>query len=140
MSNIAALKHSRNARKPGRQANRNAHLARSRPPSRRGSRVQVGARRRREAPAAPSGPPALWRIGLRGPRRECSGHGSEPLAARATHGAARKPAGDELEPRRPQPEADDLADYLEATRRWDPAQFTTAVDIVLGAYGNDADG
>jgi AcrR family transcriptional regulator len=50
------------------------------------------------------------------------------------------PASDEPAPRRPQPEADDLADYLEATRRWDPAQFTTAVDIVLGAYGNDADG
>lgn len=54
--------------------------------------------------------------------------------------AARKaaPAGDELEPTRPPDEAGDLADYLEATRRWDPAQFTAAVDIVLRAYGDDA--
>jgi len=34
--------------------------------------------------------------------------------------------------------ADDLADYLEATRKWDPAQFTAAVDIMLEAYGDGA--
>ena len=45
------------------------------------------------------------------------------------------PASDDLGPTRAQDEAGDLADYLEATQRWDPAQFTTAVDIVLGAYG-----
>jgi len=48
------------------------------------------------------------------------------------------PASGEPEPTRPQDEAGDLADYLEATRRWDAAQFTAAVDIVLGAYGDDA--
>ena len=46
-----------------------------------------------------------------------------PAAGAATHAAP----------------ADDLADYLEATAKWDPAQFATAVDIVLGAYG-DRDG
>ena len=34
--------------------------------------------------------------------------------------------------------ADDLAEYVEATARWDPAQFAAAVDIVLGAYGDTA--
>jgi len=34
------------------------------------------------------------------------------------------------------PKLGDLEDYVAATARWDPAQFTTAVDIVLGAYGD----
>lgn len=42
----------------------------------------------------------------------------EPPAADATTGAA---------------PTDDLAEYLEATARWDPAQFATAVDIAPGA-------
>ena len=50
------------------------------------------------------------------------------------------PTSDEREPARARDEAGDLADYLEATRRWDPAQFTAAVDIVLGAYGDHAAG
>lgn len=33
----------------------------------------------------------------------------------------------------------DLADYLRAMMRWDPAQFSAAVDIVLGAYGDAAE-
>jgi AcrR family transcriptional regulator len=36
------------------------------------------------------------------------------------------------------PAADDLAEYVAATARWDPAQFAAALDIVLGAYGEDA--
>jgi len=40
------------------------------------------------------------------------------------------------EPAPAQPDAGDLADYAEAIRRWDPAQFATAVDIVLDAYGD----
>jgi AcrR family transcriptional regulator len=36
------------------------------------------------------------------------------------------------------PDDGDLADYVEAIRRWDPAQFATAVDIVLDAYGEGA--
>ncbi len=50
------------------------------------------------------------------------------------------PASDELAPAPAHDEAGDLEDYLEATRRWDPGQFTAAVDIVLGAYGDDAEG
>jgi AcrR family transcriptional regulator len=42
------------------------------------------------------------------------------------------------EPEPAAPDAGDLADYAEAIRRWDPAQFATAVDIVLDAYGEDA--
>ena len=34
------------------------------------------------------------------------------------------------------PDAGDLADYVAAIARWDPAQFATAVDIVLDAYGD----
>ena len=34
------------------------------------------------------------------------------------------------------PKLGDLEDYVAATACWDPAQFTTAVDIVLGAYGD----
>ena len=38
----------------------------------------------------------------------------------------------------PAPDDGDLVEYTEAIRRWDPAQFASAVDIVLGAYGEDA--
>lgn len=34
---------------------------------------------------------------------------------------------------------DDLTDYLRAMMRWEPAQFSAAVDIVLGAYGDAAE-
>ncbi len=42
------------------------------------------------------------------------------------------------EPAPAPPDAGDLADYVEAIARWDPAQFAAAVDIVLDAYGEDA--
>ncbi len=47
-------------------------------------------------------------------------------------GDAHEVAGGEPAP------ADDLADYLAATAKWDPAQFAAALDIVLGAYGDGA--
>ena len=34
------------------------------------------------------------------------------------------------------PDAGDLGEYVAATAQWDPAQFAAAVDIVLGAYGD----
>jgi TetR/AcrR family tetracycline transcriptional repressor len=39
------------------------------------------------------------------------------------------------EPAPAPPDLGDLEEYLAATARWDPAQFATAVDIVLDAYG-----
>ena len=50
--------------------------------------------------------------------------------------AAREAAEAAGEPTPAPPDAGDLADYLEATTRWDPAHFAAAVDIVLGAYGD----
>ena len=52
--------------------------------------------------------------------------------------AAQEAAAAAGQPAPPPPDAGDLADYVEAIRRWDPAQFATAVDIVLDAYGGDA--
>jgi len=52
--------------------------------------------------------------------------------------AAQEAAAVAGEPAPAQPDAGDLADYVEAIRRWDPEQFTAAVDIVLDAYGGDA--
>ena len=51
---------------------------------------------------------------------------------RPAAGGAPEAAGGEPAP------ADDLADYLAATAKWDPAQFAAALDIVLGAYGDGA--
>jgi len=57
--------------------------------------------------------------------------GRQAAAAQAAAVAAGEPE--------PAPADDgDLADYVEAIRRWDPAQFATAVDIVLDAYGEAA--
>jgi AcrR family transcriptional regulator len=50
--------------------------------------------------------------------------------------AAREAAAAAGEPAPAPPDAGDLADYIAAAARWDPAQFAAAVDIVLGAYGN----
>ena len=52
--------------------------------------------------------------------------------------AAQEAAAAAGEPAPAQPDAGDLADYVEAIGRWDPAQFATAVDIVLDAYGGGA--
>jgi TetR/AcrR family transcriptional regulator, tetracycline repressor protein len=41
------------------------------------------------------------------------------------------------EPAPAAPDVGDLNEYVAATARWDPAQFATAVDIVLDAYGDD---
>jgi hypothetical protein len=35
------------------------------------------------------------------------------------------------------PDVGDLSDYVAAIARWDPAQFSSALDIVLGAYGRE---
>jgi hypothetical protein len=58
--------------------------------------------------------------------------GREMAAARE---AAAAEAGAPAAPATSQ-DAGDLTEYVEATRRWDPAQFAAAVDIVLGAYGD----
>ena len=55
-----------------------------------------------------------------------------------TSPAGEPPAPAAGEPAPAQPDADDLTEYVEAVARWDPAQFATAVDIVLDAYGEDA--
>jgi len=57
--------------------------------------------------------------------------GRQAADARETAAAAGKPAP-------APPDAGDLADYIEAIARWDPAQFSAALDIVLGAYGDGA--
>jgi hypothetical protein len=57
--------------------------------------------------------------------------GRQMAAAQQTATAAGEPVP---EP----PDMGDLGDYVAATMRWDPAQFTAAVDIVLGAYGDGA--
>jgi AcrR family transcriptional regulator len=49
--------------------------------------------------------------------------------------AAVQPAAAARRPSPEPPDLGDLTDYVAATARWDPAQFETAVDIVLGAYG-----
>ena len=48
--------------------------------------------------------------------------------------AAQEAAAAAGEPAPAPPDLGDLAEYVEAIRRWDPAQFATAVDIVLDAY------
>jgi AcrR family transcriptional regulator len=61
-------------------------------------------------------------------------------AAAAEGGADPRPAADGASGAAggaPSPD-DDLADYLAATAKWDPAQFVAALDIVLGAYGEGA--
>jgi TetR/AcrR family transcriptional regulator, tetracycline repressor protein len=57
--------------------------------------------------------------------------GRQAAAARQAATAAGEPAP---EP----PDLGDLSEYVAATARWDPAQFATAVDIVLDAYGDGA--
>ena len=52
--------------------------------------------------------------------------------------AAQEAAAAAGEPMPAPPDAGDLADYVAAIARWDPAQFATAVDIVLDAYGDGA--
>jgi AcrR family transcriptional regulator len=59
--------------------------------------------------------------------------GRQIAAARETTATAGEPAP---EP----PDLGDLSEYVAATARWDPAQFATALDIVLDAYGGGASG
>jgi AcrR family transcriptional regulator len=59
--------------------------------------------------------------------------GRQIAAAQEAAAAASAKAG---EPAPEPPDLGDLSDYVAATARWDPAQFTTAVDIVLDAYGD----
>lgn len=54
--------------------------------------------------------------------------------------AAREAAAAAGEPVPPPPDAGELTDYVAAIARWDPTQFTAAVDIVLAAYGRVAQG
>ena len=74
----------------------------------------------------------LWGREMAAAREVADGAGrqAEVPAAEPAPPAADSAAGGE-----PVPD-DDLDDYLEATARWDPTQFTTALDIVLGAYGD----
>jgi AcrR family transcriptional regulator len=59
--------------------------------------------------------------------------GRQIAAAQQAAAAASEAAGE----RAPAPpDLGDLGDYVAATARWDPAQFATAVDIVLRAYGD----
>ena len=58
--------------------------------------------------------------------------GRQIAAAQEAAAAASAKAG---EPAPEPPDLGDLSDYVAATARWDPAQFATAVDIVLDAYG-----
>jgi AcrR family transcriptional regulator len=58
--------------------------------------------------------------------------GRQMATAQEAAAAASEAAGEAApEP----PDLGDLSDYVAATAHWDPAQFTTAVDIVLDAYG-----
>ena len=52
--------------------------------------------------------------------------------------AAQEAAAAAGEPAPPPPDLGDLAEYAEAIRSWDPAQFATALDIVLDAYDGRA--
>jgi AcrR family transcriptional regulator len=58
--------------------------------------------------------------------------GRQMAAARHAAAAGSAAAG---EPAPESPDLGDLSGYVAATARWDPAQFATAVDIVLDAYG-----
>jgi AcrR family transcriptional regulator len=61
------------------------------------------------------------------------GFGFATLWGRQTAAAQAAPAAGEPAPA--QPDAGDLTEYVQAIARWEPGQFATAVDIVLGAYG-----
>jgi AcrR family transcriptional regulator len=52
--------------------------------------------------------------------------------------AAQEAAAVAGEPAPAPPDLGDLNEYVAAIARWDPAQFSTALDIVLGAYGDGA--
>jgi AcrR family transcriptional regulator len=59
--------------------------------------------------------------------------GRQMAAAQQAAAAASATSG---EPVPAAPDLGGLGDYVAATARWDPDQFTTAVDIVLEAYGD----
>jgi AcrR family transcriptional regulator len=54
--------------------------------------------------------------------------------------AAQEAAAAAGQPAPAPPDLGDLDDYVAAIARWDPAQFATAVDIVLDAYGDQERG